>query len=67
MRKATEGLSRYVAGMAQGKRIHFCWADPWTCPSNLVTVFAFEDESSIGVLTSDIHLEWAKAQGSTLR
>lgn len=66
MRAALDGLSRYIAGTAQGKRVHFVWGDAWTCPSNLVTVFAFDDDASIGVLTSSVHLSWAVAQGSTL-
>jgi len=66
MRHALAPLSRYIAGMAQGKRLLFCWAEPWTCPSNLTTVFAFEDDAAMGVLTSSIHERWARAQGSTL-
>ena len=66
MRKALAPLRRYIAGTAQGKRILFTWVDPWTCPSNLTTVFAFEDSGSMGVLTSEIHRAWARVQGSTL-
>jgi hypothetical protein len=67
MRKAVDGLSRYIGGTATGKRIFFCWVDPWTCPSNAMNVFAFEDDAAMGVLCSDIHREWARAQSSTLR
>lgn len=67
MRAAIEPLSRYIASVAQGKRILFCWCDPWWCPSNLTNVFAFDDEYSMGVLSSSIHHEWARAQSSTLR
>jgi N-6 DNA Methylase len=66
MRKATEPLRRYIAGLAQGKRIFFCWCEPWWCPSNLTNVFAFGDDYSMGVLSSSIHHEWARAQSSTL-
>jgi hypothetical protein len=66
MRDALAPLARYIAGTAQGKRILFCWVDARTCPSNLVTVFALEDDSAMGVLTSTVHREWARAQGSTL-
>jgi len=61
MRKTVEGLSRYIGGTATGKRIFFCWVDPWTCPSNAMNVFAFEDDSAMGVLSSSIHREWARA------
>jgi hypothetical protein len=66
MRQALEGLARYIAGPAQGKRIDFVWVEAWTCPSNLTTVFAFDDDYSMGILSSSIHRAWALAQASTL-
>jgi hypothetical protein len=66
MRAAIAPLPRYIAGLAQGKRILFCWCEPWTCPSNLTNVFAFADDYAMGVLTSRVHGEWARAQSSTL-
>jgi len=66
MRAALAPLSRYIAGNAQGKRVSFCWCDPWVCPSNLTNVFAFEDDYSIGVLSSALHHDWARSQSSTL-
>jgi len=66
MRRALSPLPRYIAGVAQGKRILFAWQDPWTCPSNLINVFAFADDYAIGVLSSAIHGDWARAQSSTL-
>ncbi len=67
MRGAVRPLSRYIAGTATGKRILFCWCDPWICPSNATNIFAFEDDYAMGVLCSSIHREWARAQSSTLR
>lgn len=67
MRRALAPLGRYIAANAQGKRILFTWQAPETCPSNLTNVFAFEDDYAIGVLTSEIHRAWARAQSSTLR
>lgn len=66
MRSALDPLSRYIAGIRIGKRILFCWCDPWWCPSDLTNVFAFEDDYAMGVLSSHIHHEWARAQSSTL-
>jgi hypothetical protein len=66
MREALAGLERYIAGPAQGKRIQFVWVDAWTCPSNLTTVFAFDDYYSMGILSSGAHRAWALAQASTL-
>ena len=67
MRAALATLSRYIAGIAQGKRILFAWQEPWTCPSNLTNVFAFADDYAMGVLSSAIHSHWARDQSSTLR
>lgn len=67
MRAAIGDLSRYVAANRIGKRILFTWQEPTTCPSDLVVVFALDDDFSIGVLLSAIHHEWARAQSSTLR
>lgn len=67
MRQAIEGLPRYIAGTATGKRIHFVWQDAWTCPSNATNVFPFDDDYALGVLSSSAHLGWARAQSSTLR
>lgn len=67
MRAAIASLNRYIAGIRIGKRIHFAWAEPWTCPSDLVNVFAFDDDYAMGVLSSTIHHEWARDQSSTLR
>jgi hypothetical protein len=57
MRATIAGLERYIARLAQGKRILFCWCDPATCPSNLPNVFAFEDDYAMGVLCSRAHGE----------
>ncbi len=67
MREAIAPLARYIAGNAQGKRFLFVWADAQVCPSNLTNVFAFDDDYSMGILTSSTHLAWAMSEGSTLR
>lgn len=67
MRAALALLPRYIAGNAQGKRFLFVWSESSVCPSNLTNVFAFEDDYSLGILTSSAHQAWAKAEASTLR
>lgn len=67
MRKALAQLGRYIAGNAQGKRFLFCWVELAVCPSNLTNVFAFDDDYSMGVLTSSTHGAWARSESSTLR
>jgi len=65
MRAALKG-PRYIAGVAQGKRLLLAWADAWTCPSNLTNVFAFDDDYAMGILSSSTHGAWAKSRSSTL-
>lgn len=67
MREQLEGRSRYIAAPAQGKRIICTWQEPRTCPSNLTIVFAFDDDYSIGLLSSSAHMAWIRARCSTLR
>ena len=66
MRAALAPLDRYIGGTATGKRFFFCWVESWTCPSNAMNVFAFDDDFSIGVLSSSVHSGWALSQSSTL-
>ncbi|MEH1016051.1 hypothetical protein V6U90_23440, partial [Micromonospora sp. CPCC 206060] len=66
MRAALAGLPRYVAAGRVGKRLLLTWCEPWTCPSDLVYVFAFDDDYSLGVLSSFTHSAWARSQSSTL-
>ena len=67
MRSALSGLTRFVAANRYGKRFLTCWEPTTVCPSGQIVVFAFDDEFSIGVLTSVVHSEWAWHQSSTLR
>lgn len=66
MRAALASLTRYIGGTATGKRILFAWCDLWTCPSNAMNVFAFDDDFGFGVLSSSVHGVWAKSSSSTL-
>jgi hypothetical protein len=64
--KLPEHRRRFVASVAQGKRLLFAWTDEWTCPSNLTYVFAFDDDYSMGILSSFTHGAWARSRSSTL-
>ena len=66
MRQALTGLKRFITSNRYGKRLLFCWTDAWTCPSDLTTLFAFDDDYSMGVLSSHAHGAWATSRGSTL-
>lgn len=66
MRAAVAGLGRYITSTLTGKRLLFTWADPAWCPSNLVGVFAFDDDYAMGVLCSRAHTAWVWSWSSTL-
>jgi N-6 DNA Methylase len=67
MRTALASLSRYIACPAQAKRVYMTWCDPVWLPSNLTSVFAFEDDYSMGVLLSSLHSRWAIAESTKLK
>ncbi|MDQ3379408.1 MAG: hypothetical protein M3546_03675 [Actinomycetota bacterium] len=67
MRKALAPLSRFIACPAQSKRFYMIWCEPGWCPSNLTTVFAFEDDFAMGVLSSMPHIRWAMSQSTRLK
>jgi hypothetical protein len=66
MFEAIRPLSRFIACPAQSKRFYMIWCEPEWCPSNLTSVFAFDDDFAMGVLTSAIHTRWAREQSTTL-
>jgi hypothetical protein len=66
MRNAIAPFERYIASPAQAKRIQFSWIAKHVCPSNLVTVFAFDDDYAMGVLSAFAHHAWLTAGWSSL-
>ena len=66
-RRRSEGLRRFIAGTATGKRILFVWCDKEWRPSNATNVFVLDSDFAMGVLTSRLHTDWARARSSTLR
>ncbi len=67
LRRAIAGLERFIAGTRVGKRILFVWCEPDWRPSDATNVFALDSDYAMGVLTSRIHTDWARARSSTLR
>lgn len=65
-RRQSSQLTRFIAGTATGKRIIFIWCEKDWRPSNATNVFAFDNDYAMGVLTSRIHTDWARARSSTL-
>ncbi|MDQ3676124.1 MAG: hypothetical protein M3401_04855 [Actinomycetota bacterium] len=65
-RRAVAGLERFIAGTATGKRILFVWCEQDWRPSNAANVFALDTNYAMGVLTSRVRTDWARARSSTL-
>lgn len=66
LRVAVKSLARFAAVGRVGKRMLMAWQSPDISPSDLVNVFAFDDDRSMGILLSRAHDAWAWAQSSTL-
>lgn len=67
MRTTISALSRYATVGRVGKRMLMAWQPAIVCPSDLVGVFAFNDDYSMGILLSRAHDAWAWEQSSTLK
>lgn len=59
-------LSRYIACSRVTKRPIFAMLDPLVRPDSSLTVFAFDDDYSFGILQSNTHWQWFIAKCSKL-
>jgi len=66
MRKALQGLSRYIATPLVSKHRIFVWLPPDVLAENLLVVFARDDDYFFGVLHSRAHEVWALRMGTQL-
>jgi hypothetical protein len=66
MRKALDGLSRYVATVMTSKHKIFQFLDKELMPDQKLVVVALADAFGLGVLSSNLHCVYALAAGSTL-
>jgi type II restriction/modification system DNA methylase subunit YeeA len=67
MRKALEGLTRYIGTPRVTKHRLFVWLPCETLPDSQVIVFARDDNYFFGVLHSCVHELWARGLGTQLR
>lgn len=67
MLDAIQPLSRYAVCVRHTKRPLFTFLDSTIRPDSALTVFAFEDDYSFGILQSDIHWRWFLARCSTIK
>ncbi|WP_241525025.1 class I SAM-dependent DNA methyltransferase [Simplicispira metamorpha] len=66
MRRASAGLPRYIATVMTAKHRIFQFLDGAILPDQMLVVIALNDAYALGVLSSQLHAEWALATGSTL-
>ncbi|WP_156039270.1 class I SAM-dependent DNA methyltransferase [Deinococcus marmoris] len=66
LRKALNGLTRYIATVETSKHRTFQFLDAAILPDNMIVAVAHDDAYVLGVLSSRIHVVWALAQGGTL-
>ena len=67
MRKAIEGLKRFLVVPMVSKYKVFVWIPAGIIPENLLVVIARDDDYFFGVLHSHTHELWARAMGTQLR
>jgi len=66
LRKAMNGLSRYIVTAETAKHRFFVFLDASIVPDHMLIAFAIEDAYVLGILSSVIHTSWALAAGGTL-
>ena len=66
LRAAMHGQSRFIATTETAKHRLFQFVPAETVPDHMVITIALEGAFHFGVLSSDIHVEWALAQVGTL-
>lgn len=66
MRRALQGLHRYLATPRLTKHRLFVWLDEQILPDSQVIAIARDDDYSLGVLHSRVHEVWALAMGTQL-
>ena len=66
MRRTLAPLEKYVATPKVSKHRFFIWLSHGMLPSNLVIAFARDDDYTLGVLQSNLHVVWSLAVGTQL-
>ncbi|MBP7453712.1 MAG: class I SAM-dependent DNA methyltransferase [Ottowia sp.] len=66
MRAGLRGLPRYIATVETAKHRTFQFLDASILPDNMLIAIAVDDAYALGILSSQLHAEWALATGGTL-
>ena len=66
LREQLAGLPRYIATGATAKHRVFQFLDTAIAPDDAIVAIALADAYALGVLSSQVHVSWTLASGSTL-
>lgn len=66
MRRALNGLPRYIATVAHSKHRFFVWLNASVCPDQALIVIARADDTTFGILHSRFHELWSLRLGTSL-
>ena len=66
MRRALDGLKRYIATPTAAKHRLFVWLPSAVLPDHQLIAFALDDDYTFGVLHSKFHEVWALVRGTHL-
>ena len=66
MRKALDGMARYIVTPRVAKHRLFIWLDSRVCPDSQLTVIARDDDTAFGILHSRFHESWSLRLGTWL-
>ncbi len=67
MLEAIAGVQRYIVCVRVTKRPIFDFVSPTITPSDALTVFAYDDDYTFGVLQSSLHWSWFTERCSTMK
>ncbi len=66
LRHQLQGLPRYIATVETTKHRVFQFLHNTVLPDNKLVAIALQDELQLGILSSELHVAWTLAAGSTL-
>ena len=66
MRRALDGLSRFIATPTVAKHRLFAWLDARVCPDHQLIAIARDDDTTLGILHSRFHEAWSLRLGTSL-
>lgn len=66
LRRATAGLSRYIATIQTAKHRFFVFLEAEILPDDKLIAIGSDEPALLGVLSSSAHITWALAAGATL-